>query len=363
MSAVIARVLSDGRVIANDSPRKRYVMFDSTLSSMRILLAAATSGAEYPAGGAAMYPYLGDTTIISDLAAVSFLYMDPTGKVARVAAHPRPKDMSLLHPVTGGVNFDARGRMYYRGAPQAIRNADGALVRFVDSVPIIRVDAEARSADTITYIKATPPSRSTAAVDPDGVRRVTLYPQTYDFSDEWGLLSDGTIAIVRSGNYHLEFIHQDGTRTSAPPVKWAFVRLGDDRKQALVDSLTRAAAQADTMAMNNFKTSNPTGRMTRQTVVPTVADFPDYLPAIVAQAARPDRMARLWVREYTATAGTPENDRPIYDVIDRSGAIIDRVQLPEGRLISGFGPDGSVYLTGKFGAGVVVERYRYSPPK
>src|SRR5215213_4021372 len=84
MSAVIARVLSDGSVIANDSPRKRYVMFDSTLGSMRILLAAATSGAAYPAGGASMYTYLGDTTIISDLAAVSFLMMDPTGKIAQI---------------------------------------------------------------------------------------------------------------------------------------------------------------------------------------------------------------------------------------------------------------------------------------
>jgi hypothetical protein len=97
--------------------------------------------------------------------------------------------------------------------------------------------------------------------------------------------------------------------------------------------------------------------MTRQTVVPAVAELPDYLPAIIPQAARPDRLGRLWVREYTPAA-RPGAERLIYDVIDRNGAIVDRVQLPEGRAISGFGPDGSVYLTAKFGAGVVVERYR-----
>src|SRR4051812_28794064 len=153
MSAVIARVLSDGRVIMNDSPRKRYVMFDSTLGNMRILLAAATQGAEYPAGGAAMYPYLGDTTVISDIAAVSFLFMDPNGKVARIAAHPQPKEIPQLHPVLGGVAFDAQGRMYFRGAPQVIRSSEGALVRVVDSVPIIRVNVETRKPDTIAYIK------------------------------------------------------------------------------------------------------------------------------------------------------------------------------------------------------------------
>jgi hypothetical protein len=359
MSAVIARVLSDGRVIMNDSPRKRYVMFDSSLSTMRILLAAATSGAEYPAGGAAMYPYLGDTTIISDLAALSFLYMDPSGKVTRIAAHPRPKDVGVLHPVTGGVAFDAAGRMYFRGAIPVIPATPGTPARYADSAPIIRVNVETRSADTLAWLRATTPPRQTAAVDADGVRRVQFFPQVFDTGDDWGLLSDGTIAIIRAGNYHVDWIQPDGTRASSGPVKWQWVRLDEDRKAAIVDSLTRMSAKSDSTAMNNARVNNPNARMIRQTVVPTTAELPDYFPAIVPQAARPDRMGRLWVREYTPATTSPERERLVYDVIDRKGNIADRIQLPEGRTISGFGLDGSVYLTAKMGAGVVVERYRY----
>jgi hypothetical protein len=249
--------------------------------------------------------------------------------------------------------------MYYRGYPAVIRNTDGVVVRLVDSVPIIRVNIETRTPDTLAYIKATPPSRVTNAVDADGVRRVTIALQPYDFGDDWGLLSDGTIAIVRSGNYHVDFIHPDGSRTSSPPMKWPWVRLDDDRKAAIADSLTRASARSDSVAMNNVRVNNPSIRMTRQTIVPTAAEFPDYPPAIVPQAARPDKQGRLWVREYAPSSASPEKDRLIYDVIDRNGAMVDRVQLPEGRAISGFGSDGSLYLTARSGAGVVVERYRY----
>jgi hypothetical protein len=165
--------------------------------------------------------------------------------------------------------------------------------------------------------------------------------------------------VVRAGNYNVDWIARDGTRTSSVPVKWPWVRLDDDRKAAIIDSLTRASARSDSTAMNNARVNNPGARMIRQTVLPTPAELPDYLPAIVPQAARPDRRGRLWVREYTPSSTSPEQERLIYDVIDRKGNIVDRIQLPAGRAISGFGPDGAVFMTAKMGAGVVVERYRY----
>jgi hypothetical protein len=355
MSAVIARVLSDGRVIANDSPRKRYVMFDSSLSTMRILLAANTDGAAYPVGGAAMYSYLGDTTVISDLAAVSFLMMDPSGKIARIAAHPRPSDIGVLHPVTGGVAFDAAGRMYYRGLAPAFPGPNGTLIRG-DSAPIIRANVESRASDTIAWLRAPRPPSATSTVDADGVRHTQLTLVPFDLSDEWGMLSDGTIAIVRAGNFHVDWLAPDGTRSSSPPIKWSWVRLDDDRKNALLDSLARTSARADSIAMANFKVNNPGRGLIRQTVIPSRDEIPDYLPAFVPQAARPDRRAHLWIREYTGF-GTARRGA-VYSVLDRQGAIIDRLELPEGREISGLGADGSVYLTLKLGAGVVIERYR-----
>jgi hypothetical protein len=61
----------------------------------------------------------------------------------------------------------------------------------------------------------------------------------------------------------------------------------------------------------------------------------------------------LWVRTIptSAIAGGP-----VYDVINRKGELIDRVQIPVGRTILGFGPGGVVVLANRDGATVTVER-------
>ena len=35
----------------------------------------------------------------------------------------------------------------------------------------------------------------------------------------------------------------------------------------------------------------------------------------------------------------------LYDVINRNGEIIERVQLPVGRMLEGFGPNGVIYMS------------------
>jgi len=68
--------------------------------------------------------------------------------------------------------------------------------------------------------------------------------------------------------------------------------------------------------------------------------LPDYRPAFTAGSARGDLDGNLWVR----TTSPVGNAGPIYFIIDTKGEVIDRVQLPEGRLIAGFGKNGDVYM-------------------
>jgi hypothetical protein len=49
---------------------------------------------------------------------------------------------------------------------------------------------------------------------------------------------------------------------------------------------------------------------------------------------------------------------PEYDVIDRTGKLVDRVMVPAGTTIAGFGPAGVVYLGVRDAAGVHVVRAR-----
>ena len=49
---------------------------------------------------------------------------------------------------------------------------------------------------------------------------------------------------------------------------------------------------------------------------------------------------------------------PVYDVINRKGELVDRVQLPAGRSIVGFAGDGIVYMVSRDGTTQTIERAR-----
>ena len=57
--------------------------------------------------------------------------------------------------------------------------------------------------------------------------------------DDWAVLPDGTIAIVRK-DYHVDFVDADGKRTSAPKIPFDWQRLTDSAKVAVIDSAKAA---------------------------------------------------------------------------------------------------------------------------
>jgi hypothetical protein len=72
----------------------------------------------------------------------------------------------------------------------------------------------------------------------------------------------------------------------------------------------------------------------------------------VAAGCRADADGNVWVREI-ATSPQPG---PVYDVIDRAGRLIDRVVIPAGSAIAGFGRGGIVYLGTRDAEGVHLKR-------
>jgi hypothetical protein len=84
------------------------------------------------------------------------------------------------------------------------------------------------------------------------------------------------------------------------------------------------------------------------------SELPDYLPAFTTGSVRADREGKLWVRIFSSQ----QNAAPEYDVIDRTGKLVDRVALPVGTTIAGFGPDGAVYLGVRDASGVHITRAR-----
>jgi hypothetical protein len=78
------------------------------------------------------------------------------------------------------------------------------------------------------------------------------------------------------------------------------------------------------------------------------SELPDYRPPFLANASRADAQGNLWVR---TTAAPTAPGALVYDVVNAKGELVERVQVPAGRQIVGFGPEGSVYLVAREGTG------------
>jgi hypothetical protein len=70
------------------------------------------------------------------------------------------------------------------------------------------------------------------------------------------------------------------------------------------------------------------------------SELPDYAPPFASGAVRADEDGNLWILSRPAKV---VDGGPIYDVVNKSG-LVDRVQIPKGMTLAGFGKGGIVYL-------------------
>lgn len=387
----VARPLANGSVIVNDVARRRLLLLDPTLESFTVI-ADSTSGAlnGYGQRPGALVPYVGDSTLFLDATAGSFLVIDPAGKVARVMSPPRPSDNNAIANFNFGYpGFDAQGRMVYRTSFRTMfgQARDGTIQMPAppDSAPLLRVDLDTRRADTITTLRL-PKYMQSSITLPNGATSMMNLPVPLAAIDDWAVLSDGSIAIVRGRDYRVELIKPDGTKLTSDKIAFDWKRLNDDDKLALIDSIQKAraagpqlgeGAQRITMSGGDgmrvvaggggggaamatrevmvagavAATAAPAGGAPGGATMPTIpppslTDLPDYMPAFTQTSARPDADANLWIRT-TTPGGQPGN--VVYDVISNNGIVVDRVDVPKGMSILGFGKGGVVYLSQREG--------------
>jgi hypothetical protein len=93
--------------------------------------------------------------------------------------------------------------------------------------------------------------------------------------------------------------------------------------------------------------------ITSLTQVVTLDEMPDYRPPFRMAAARGDLDGNLWIRTTKMV-----NGGAVYDVINGQGVLVDRILVPPGRVIAGFGPGGMVYMGVLDGKVARLERAR-----
>lgn len=407
-SLAAVRQLPGGNLLVNDQARRRVLLLDSTMKVIRVVADSANVAANYGGRLGGLLAFRGDSTLFVDPASLSMLVIDPQGNVGRVMAAPRPNDvMSLIGGPFGSAGFDAQGRLVYRsnGAQPAFRPPQPGQPFtppvFPDSAMVVRFDLATRKLDTAAFYKVYRPEVSVLP-DPNGGMRVTTKLNPLPIVDEWAVLSDGSIAIIRGRDYHVEIIDPSGARTVAAKIPYEWQRLTDADKAAIIDSTRTAtverlraanagggtagggqqvvvgggagappmgggaAPQVMTMVFRGSGDAAPPARggaapaagASSFQVTPNFVDpsaLPDYKPVFAAGAVRADEDGKLWIRTIP-TKPTPGG--AVYDVIDRTGTLVDRVQVPNGTTIAGFGKGGIVYLGVRDAAGVHVVRAR-----
>ncbi len=382
------RPLPGGRILVNDLVRRQLVLLDSMFAREAIVAdtTAATANA-YGGRAGGLIAFRGDSSLFIDPASLSMLVIDGSGKVARVMAVPRPNDAQfMVGGPFGTPAFDSKGRIVYRGftrpnlpPPGAERTGAFRVPEQPDSAPILRVALDTRALDTASYFKI-PKTSANVTQNDRGQVSVTMVMNPMPVVDDWTLLPDGTLAVVRGADYHIDWLSPDGARTSTPKIPFEWQRMSDEAKVTFLDSAKTAMEANRARAMSGgaaggggvvisaggaaggappggggmvmrFEAAGPptAGGPAPAAGAPTTmsmpamnmvkpSELPDYRPAFGAGATRADLDGNLWIRTSKVA-----NGGPVYDVVNRSGVLIDRVSFPFGRVIAGFGA-GVVYM-------------------
>lgn len=392
---VLVRPAGSG-VLVNDIQKRRVILFDSALAKFTVVAdtTPATANAYPSRFPAALIGFRGDSSLLIDPQSQSMLVIDPTGKVGRVMAVPSSQDaMAMGMP---GAGFDGRGHIIYRGAPMPrmtgfTPGAGFTPPEFPDSVPIMRIDLATRVRDTLTWMKIQKIKMDVTRSD-DGRMSITSQVNPLPVVDEMVLLPDGSVALVRGKDYHIDFVNADGTKLSAAKIPFDWQRLTDEDKVALIDSVKAARERMGNSAPTvnlggaggpqvalggaggggggpqiNIQIGGgpggpggPGGGANRPATPPQLnfvpaSDLPDYKPPFFAGAARADTEGNIWIRTIP-TKSIPGG--PVYDVINRKGELVERVQIPVNNQIIGFGPNGAVYMTVREGDNTFLQKAR-----
>ncbi|MEP6765408.1 MAG: hypothetical protein ABJB66_13915, partial [Gemmatimonadaceae bacterium] len=342
--------LRNGKIVVNDAKRRRLLLFDSTLRLVKVVADTNTGSVNrygIEAGTGALVPYVGDSSLMLDGASRTLVVIGPDGKFIRSMAPVHQSDlMALARGVNNAAATDKGGRLIIRGptAPigqgtKLIAAGDTDTIVTPDSTPILREDFERRTVDTLAFVHV--PKTTTILSKQGNRRRITNEVNPLPTTDEWVMLPDGTVAIVRSHDYHVDWVSPNKKMSSSPKLPFDWKRVSDENRVAIVDSTNRELLKQRALDGTSITFS----------VAVKPADLPEYFPPISPGQVHADPDGNIWILPTTSLLA---GKGLVYDVVNRDGVLYKRVRLPEKRLLVGLGAGGAVYMRTVIRPGVVT---------
>lgn len=333
------RELADGRVLVTDALEGALYVLDRNLGKAEKLAREGQGPDEYRQPDA-LSPWPGDSTLMTDLGNGRLTVIGPAYAFARTIPTVRQEAMGLEIILPRGA--DGAGNVYYQPRGDGMIRDTADVVRWNpaadgDPLPVARIKLQ-------DVVERTSGSGGNVRQE---VRPVPLSPM-----DGWAVGVDGRVAVVRAGDYHVEWVQPDGTVVSGPPVEYEPVPVGRADKEDWVET----ASSRGVMMMVTNDNGNLNARMQRGggRGGPDLDSYawPDTKPPFDAESVRVAPDGHLWVGR-----SVPAGDRALVDVFDARGNRVAVIELPDDREVVGFGR-GSVYLARGDDLGFMwLERY------
>lgn len=338
------RELSDGRVLVSDALEESLYVLDSDLETSAKLARNGQGPDEYRQPDA-LFAWPADSTLMTDLGNGRLTVVGPDYKFTRTIPVVQQEGMGLQIILPSSV--DGTGRIYYRP------RGDGGIR---DSADVVRWDPAGGEPAVVARVKLQDVIERTSGGANNmrqEVRPVPLSPE-----DGWSVGPDGSIAVVRSADYHVEWTRADGTVVSGPPVSWRPVPVRDADKKAWVEAMAaRGVMMMVTNDNGNLNASMRRGAGGRGAPSLDGFQWPETKPPFDASTVRASPDGRLWVTRHVAAG-----DRPLIDIFDSGGRHVAMITLPADRELVGFGTR-SMYLARSDDLGFQwLERYERPMP-
>lgn len=311
-----ARELPDGRILVTNARQPAVLLVDPS-TGLTTRIGEPGAGPDRYSSPGGLYAGPEGSTLVVDRGRFHALTISSSGALtgSRSIAIPgwnqsTDRDIDLQR-------LDARGAVYYQPSRRlAALLARGGAPAGGHEATIARFDPDSRTSTPIAIIRQAEVRYMPAGDNVLIGRQIIGSP-----ADGWGVAPDGRVAVVRAEPYRVEWYASDGKVVRGDSIPVDRLPMTEEDKRA------HAASSAGT-GPSVGKVGGGSGAPSRMD--PLFAETkPPFSPDGVLVS--PD--ARVWVLRTRPYGASGE----IYDVFDEAGTRVDRLALPDGSRIVGFG--------------------------
>jgi hypothetical protein len=310
------RELSDGRIIVVDFAEKRVVVSDVSWRTVERIGRIGEGPGEYrsPFRIAALS---GDSTLVCDGHSGRSLILDRVDIVQTIGRDAGPAGKVSCALIGATPEGAVLGTRHY-ASRVAAREAGsfGTMPGYADSIVVLRVNRKALRVDTVACIAAAPRGMRLAKRTLDGIPTTYFLANPLAVDEQAVAFPDGWIALVRMSPYRVEWITGQGVRLPSVPLPHSRIAVDDREKRAAI--------------ARTWLTPRYTGpRWTPDDFPP----WPSELPPIAPNALHATPEGNVLIRQMPSAA----RNATVYDLVDRSGRLSSRLELPGNAFVVGFG--------------------------